>query len=58
MSEKTITISLARYKQLLKDQEWLNCLEEAGVENWNGIEQTIEIYRKIEAELKLKLSRI
>ncbi len=36
-NEEKITITLKEYNQLLKDQQWLECLESAGVDNWEGI---------------------
>ncbi len=52
MPEETITITLAEYQKLLKDQEWLGCLNEAGVDNWQGIEVAYEIQEEIEAKAK------
>mgnify|MGYP003402366186 CR=1 FL=1 len=43
---ETVTISKREYDDLLKDQFWLQCLEEAGVDNWGGIEEAIEIKRE------------
>lgn len=44
MSEhKMITISENKYLELVKDQEWLNCLEAAGVDNWEGFGFALEI---------------
>lgn len=54
MTEETITIPLAQYKQLLKGQEWLNALEQAGVDNWQGIEQAHEILEQIGLEAEVQ----
>lgn len=35
-SEKTITITVSEYNSLVKDSEFLSCLEACGVDNWNG----------------------
>lgn len=40
---KTVTISEVEYKALLRDQKWLNCLEAAGVDNWEGYEYAAEM---------------
>lgn len=42
--EETITISLADYNSLLEDSLWLAALEEAGVDNWEGISYAHELY--------------
>lgn len=34
--EETVTISKKEYDKLIKDRVWLNCLERAGVDNWEG----------------------
>ncbi len=38
MNEKNemITITKQEYEKLLKDSYWLNALETAGVDNWEG----------------------
>ncbi len=46
MDEETITISRKLFDQLVKDQEWLGCLEAAGVDNWPGIDEAWRIYRE------------
>lgn len=33
-ADETITISLAEYKSLVRDQEELRCLHIGGVDNW------------------------
>lgn len=45
-----ITIPKLVYEQLLKDQEWLDCLRQAGVNNWEGIGMAYEIKDEIEKE--------
>ena len=43
-TDETITITKKEYEELL-DSEWmLNCLESAGVDNWNGYEYAIKEY--------------
>lgn len=41
--EEMVTIPKSEYKRLLKDSDWLACLEAAGVDNWSGIEEAIRI---------------
>lgn len=36
-SKETITITVKEYNDLRQAQEWLDCLEAAGVDNWDGI---------------------
>lgn len=45
-----ITITVSQYEQLLKDQLWLQCLEEAGVDNWQGYDIAREIFREYNEE--------
>lgn len=47
-----ITIPKLVYEQLLKDQEWLRCLRQAGVNNWEGIGMAYKIKDEIEKEAK------
>jgi len=37
----TIEIDKEEYEQLKKDQEFLQALEECGVDNWEGYEEAI-----------------
>ena len=32
------------YEKLLEKEQWLNALEAAGVDNWEGIEVALEIF--------------
>lgn len=41
--EKTIAIPEKEYEQLLKDSEFLQALREAGVDNWEGYSQAMQI---------------
>jgi len=43
MEQETVTISKREYLQLVKDSEWLACLEAAGVDNWIGIDAAYEL---------------
>lgn len=44
-TEETVTISKSEYESLLKDSEWLTCLEVAGVDNWQGYDYALELKR-------------
>jgi hypothetical protein len=46
--EKTVTIPQSEYDDLLKDQELLQALQRAGVDNWEGYEMALEILREDE----------
>jgi hypothetical protein len=41
--EETVTIPKREYEALRKDSDWLQCLEAAGVDNWQGYDYTREI---------------
>ena len=41
----TVTISASEYKQLLKAQAKLDALEGAGVDNWQGYDDAMDLYR-------------
>jgi len=43
--EEEITIGKKKYEHLLESQRWLNALEDAGVDNWNGIDYAKELFR-------------
>lgn len=45
-----VTITRQEYEQLLKDQFWLQCLEEAGVDNWQGMEGAIDTKREYQLD--------
>lgn len=48
--EPTVTIAKSHYAQLLDDQYKLECLEAAGVDNWSGYDDAMEMYREGEEE--------
>jgi hypothetical protein len=43
MEKEMVTITKAEYEKLLEDSDWLNCLEQAGVDNWEGYSVAIDI---------------
>lgn len=53
--EETITISKKQYDQLMEDSLWLQCLSEAGVDNWSGIDEAWEILSEYEKDLENEL---
>lgn len=46
MTDEMITITKAEYKRLKDRSFWLECLEDAGVDNWQGMEEAIDIRRE------------
>lgn len=50
MSEKMITITKEEYDSLMEDYHFMRCLEDAGVDNWDGYEYAIELYSEMEDE--------
>ena len=47
---KTVTISIEEYNDLLDDAEFLNALRMAGVDNWDGYDEAIDIYQSVGGE--------
>lgn len=47
MESKTVTISQEEYDELVDDQILLDCLRNAGVDNWEGWDFAIEQYQAI-----------
>lgn len=43
---KTVTISEEEYQSLLDDQLWLSCLENSGVDNWDGYDYARELFNE------------
>lgn len=44
MIEETITIPLDEYEELKAEQKFLACLNDAGVDNWDGYDFAQEMY--------------
>lgn len=42
--EERISISITRYKQLMDDARFYQCLQMAGVDNWEGYDEAVELY--------------
>lgn len=49
-NEQTVTISQAEYDDLIEQSRWLQCLESAGVDNWNGYDYARELLEEWDAE--------
>ena len=47
MEEETITISKKEYDQLIKDSDFLACLMQTGVDNWDGFEDAQTMYDQL-----------
>ena len=45
-----VTITKAEYDRLLEQELWLNCLEQAGVDNWDGYDEAIDIRDSLQNE--------
>jgi hypothetical protein len=48
--EETTAISTKDFTSLLDDAEFLQCLREAGVDNWSGYDYANELYRDIQKD--------
>ena len=46
--EETITISKKEYEELLKDSQFLDCLQGAGVDNWQGYDDAVQMMKEME----------
>lgn len=47
-NKETITITKEEYDELLERDKFLTCLENAGVDNWDGIEYAHELLNEWE----------
>ena len=43
MEEETVTITKSEYEDLIESAAWLQALENAGVDNWDGISFAYEL---------------
>ena len=46
MAKEMVTITKMEYDKLLDDSRWLQCLEEAGVDNWQGRDEAVVIKKQ------------
>ncbi len=49
-AEDTVTVSRKEYDDMQDRLRWLDALEEAGVDNWGGIDFAHELRAEAEAE--------
>lgn len=47
MNNDTVTISKKQFDDLLEDHLFLNCLKNAGVDNWDWYDDAIQEFNKI-----------
>jgi hypothetical protein len=47
MSENTVTLTKAEYLRLMNQDRFLDALEAAGVNNWEGYEEAQECFQPI-----------
>ena len=47
-TEETVTITRKQYDRLCEDSDFLNCLRNAGVDNWDGYEYACAEYNQDE----------
>ena len=40
----TVTISKKEYRELIERSNWLDCLQQLGVDNWDGYEYAQQMY--------------
>lgn len=45
--DEMITIPKELYDDLIDDQQFLNCLQSAGVDNWEGYDYAVEEYQSM-----------
>ncbi len=43
-TEETVVITKSEYESLLEDSKWLRCIENAGVDNWDGFDYARELF--------------
>lgn len=51
MIEPTVTITEKDYQYMIEQINWLNCLNAAGVDNWEGIDYANCLYDEMVKEL-------
>ena len=50
MTVEMVTIPKSEYDALLKRDDWLSWLEAAGVDNWDGIEEAMQMRSEAEQD--------
>lgn len=51
MKEKIFKLTESELRSLIEDAEFLNCLMNVGVDNWQGYEDACNLYNNIETAL-------
>ena len=51
--QEQVTISKQEYDRLVEDSEWLYYLEAAGVDNWEGIDEAMQIRKEDENQERI-----
>lgn len=46
MDNEFVSIRIDQWERLKRRDEWLECLEAAGVDNWQGMEEAISIAKE------------
>lgn len=46
--QEMVLIPKSEYESLLKDSRWLQCLEDAGVDNWQGYDYACDLWKEEE----------
>jgi hypothetical protein len=41
---ETVTVPKSRFEELERVERWLECLGEAGVDNWDGSDYAVQLY--------------
>jgi hypothetical protein len=48
--EEMVTITKARYDQMVKELDFLEALRQAGVDNWQGYDEAVNILHEWQGE--------
>lgn len=48
--DDTVTIPRTEYESLLASKDWLDALEVAGVDNWEGFDEARSIYNETQGD--------
>ena len=44
--QEMVLIPKSEYESLLEDSRWLQCLEDAGVDNWQGYDYARDLWKE------------
>lgn len=51
-----ITIPLEEYEELKERSDWLNILEQAGVDNWEGMSYAVQLFQEYKKIISKKIN--